>query len=197
MLRVPLTAMKWRWLLGSLQLMVAIALYAYGPCQLDPQTRAFRMAHPRIVYPFAIMHVAYGISYPAVLGARLLNLIPLRLLFVHGLYRLTLYDFYFAILVFVLWYWIGLKIDRWLNSALQPAETRPRWLLVATHTLGLAISVVVGVTALSAVVSMNTSLATTRSVALAAFLWSIAFSFYFIASLRSRLITRRSPSHLT
>lgn len=184
--------LKWRWPLAVLQLLVVVLLYFQAAHRFnDSQIEAYQAANPgaRVDLggtvrssPLLITRFAYAENFPAILVAvRLSNLVRLAPLRLGRSYTLDFNDIWYGICVFILWYFMGLWLERKLLSEGRLPKPR-RWTL-ALNVLGLACSAVFTVSLLGRVAHEGLIIKG-QEVEIAGLAWALFFLVYFLVALK-------------
>lgn len=179
---------RWRWLLPVAQVALAMLLLSVAEKQVRSQIQQYRAAHPG-----EIIDWGYLVTIDPAFAARIACSVNLPAFFLSNiLCRGCHTHLLFFTFVFLLWFWIGSKIDSH-GSAPTNARRRLRWLLIA-YVVGLLLAgtgIVLVVLTFAGRVRLPDSGYWSVSATLG---WSVAFFVYLTTAFRRELASTPARS---
>jgi hypothetical protein len=190
---------RWKWFLPIVQVLLALAAYAYGPTQYKAiMVRCGVVGDNNVLefsaqnFPAPIERFSLGINFPAIaldfpmwrLGNELWLYSSDRFIY----FAITPRGVGFFFWVAVFWYWVGRKLDECRGN---PRIARPRGMRMAWLWGGLAFGIETGACAVLIYV-VDGSSRPERQIAYAGIAWSFALIAYFAWQLTRARSTRDS-----
>lgn len=185
--------LRWRWVLPLVQVALAIAAFIYGPYEYragpHPVGDDFMLRAYQQLWPPVVERVSIAINFPAYAAVVPVNFThwsgELRYNYGRLSILFELQDVLFFCGVGVLWYWLGIKLDRRLESEAHVRSPVPKSVAVARMIFGVVFALALGFLAFELLTS---SMRPQMQVGPFGLIWSIALLFHFsrkfVATLR-------------